>query len=196
VDNITKLLENYMFSNLAQITAKPRHAENADTRHDIRRHDPEQEHRSKKEKGEGHSTFDTYDNAVVSIDALRMFLENFLKSLTTGSAGENMNLPAQGFNAGNDNPEAPETPRPVDAQASRAASIYQTGAKTAPRTHMPVGKAPEQGPAIENEDVRRIHGLLRDTAVLLSRGIEYLTIEQRETFLDSLAAAVTKALNS
>ncbi len=195
-----------MFSNLAQIVAKPRHAENADTRHDIRRHDPEQEQRSKKEKGERHSTFDTYDNAVVSVEALRMFLENFLQSLTSGSAGENVNLSAQGFNtgfnaginAGNDNPNdnsGSETPRTVDAQASRAASVYQTGAKTAPRVRIPVGNAPAQGSLVDNEDVRRIHGLLRDTAVLQSRGIEYLTIEQRDTFLDSLAAAVAKALN-
>jgi hypothetical protein len=185
-----------MFSNLAQIvTAKPRHAENADTRLDIRRHDPEQEQRSKKEKREKGETFDTYDNAVVSIDALRVFLQNFLQSLTTGPGGENVNLSAQDFNAGNDNPDDSETPRPVDAQASRAASVYQTGAKTAPRKHIPVTEAPE-GPLLENEDVRRIHGLLRDTAVLTSRGIEYLTIEQRETFLDSLAAAVAKALDS
>ena len=188
-----------MFSNLAQIVTKPRHAENTDARLDIRRHDPEQEQGSKKDKREKGETFDTYDNAVVSIDALRVFLQNFLESLTSKSGDENVSLSAQGFNtrfnADNDNPAEDEAPRPLDAQASRAASIYQTGAKTAPRKYIPVTQAPE-GPLLENEDVRRIHGLLRDTAVLTSRGVEYLTIEQRETFLDSLAAAVAQALNT
>ncbi len=184
-----------MFSNLAQIVTKPRHAENADTRHDIRRHDPEQEQGAKKDKREQGSTFDTYDNAVVSVDALRVFLENFLASLTAPAAVAEVNLSAQGFNADDMTPDDDTPPRPVDAQASRAASVYQTGAKTAPRRHIPVTKPPED-PLLENADVRRIHGLLRDTAVLQSRGIEYLTIEQRETFLDSLAAAVAQALTN
>ena len=53
-----------------------------------------------------------------------------------------------------------------------------------------------QKPALENEDVRSIHSLLRDIGVLQTRGIEYLTIERNETFLASLAAAATKALQS
>ena len=195
MDNISKLLENYMFSNLANIASnKPRHAEDADARLDIRRHDPEQEQGSKRGKdGDKESGFDTYDNAVISVASLRVFLENFLQSLTTPTKNAEINLSAQGFNTEEHNNDS--TPRAVDAQASRVASVYQTGAKTAPRTPVQVS-TPDQEPLLENEEVRKIHGLLRDTAVLLSRGIEFVTIERDETFLDSLAAAVKKALNS
>lgn len=183
-----------MFSNLANIAPnRPRHAEDADARLDIRRHDPEQEQGSKKGKdGEEKSTFDTYDNAVISIASLRVFLENFLQSLSAPVKNADINLSAQGFNGDEQNEEP--APRHIDAQASRAASIYQTGAKTAPRTPVQIA-APDEEPLLENEDVRKIHGLLRDTAVLLSRGVDFLTIERDETFLDSLAAAVKKALN-
>jgi hypothetical protein len=194
MDNITKLLEKYMFSNLANlVTAKPRHAENTDARLDIRRHDPEQEKDSKKDRdGEKPGTFDTYDNAVISIASLRLFLENFLQSLTTPAKNENIDLSAQDFQT-DENTEL--SPRPVDAQASRAANIYQAGARTAPRVPVQVA-SPKEEPLLENEEVRKIHALLSDTAVLQARGVEFITIERAETFLDSLAAAVKKVLNT
>lgn len=192
-----------MFSNLAQILAtRPRHAENADARLDIRRHDPDQEKKHKDEEEEKKIGFDTYDNAVVSVDALRVFLENFLASLATPGArnlnNANTALPAQNFSSETQLPETPQE-KPHSAEASRAANVYQLGAKTAPRPRADVAPVqnnvnPDSENILPNEEVRIIHGLLRDITVLQARGIEYLTIEKEDTFLASLAAAVKKAL--
>jgi hypothetical protein len=200
VDNIGKLLENYMFSNLAHIlAARPRLAENADARLDIKRHDPDQEERKKKDgEEENKPRFDTYDNAVVSVDALRVFLENFLTSLggapTTPGTEERVALSTQGFGNSEGVHPGEQGTRPVSAQASHAANVYKTGAKTARPEIAPAPKATE--PMLENEDVRLIYRLIGDAVVLRSRGIEYLTIERSDTFLTSLAAAVDKALRS
>jgi hypothetical protein len=72
-----------MFSNFGNIfITRPRHAESTDTRLGIRRHDPEQEGRKKKDgERENEAIFDTDDSATVTVEALRIFLENFLKSL-------------------------------------------------------------------------------------------------------------------
>jgi hypothetical protein len=185
-----------MFSNLAQILSnRPRHAENSDTRQEIKRHDPDQERRKKDEKDDDKGVrFDTYDNAVISVSALRVFLENFLNSLTGNAAtgGEAIALSAQGFDAA-EGADATDH-KPQSAAASHAANVYQMAAKTARPTPVPVAKPAE--PLLGNEDVRTIHRLMNETLVLQSRGIEYLTIERGETFLASLAAAVAKALQS
>lgn len=181
-----------MFSNLGNIfVTRPRHAENTDTRLDIRRHDPEQERRQKKDGDtEQKPKFDTYDQATVSVDALRAFLENFLKSLINQQTGQDIRL------SGNTDSVRiqPEHAR-SDARASRAASMYQTAAHTAPRTAQSPMDATETDvpPSLDNEDVRTIHALLADLATLQVRRIEYLTIERGDTFLASLVAAVHKA---
>lgn len=184
-----------MASPLGQVfTVKPRQAESADARFDIRRHDPDQERKNKNhDDGEKKITFDTYDNAVVSVDALRAFLENFLNSLQKPDAQTNISLPENFTPPSGDETQA----KHVDAQASRAANLYKYAAKTAPRT-APVAPSPQEpsGPDLGNEDVRAIHRLLADITILQSRKIEYLTIEKNETFLASLSAAVTKAKNS
>ncbi len=186
-----------MTTNLGNIhNVKPRHAENADARFDIRRHDPDQERRRKEQdSGEKKITFDTYDNAVVSVDALRAFLENFLKSLHKPDTQKNMAAPAEKPEAA---PPAESPERAVSAQATRAASLYQSAAKTAPRAVPPPPAENKKSTQDElgNEDVRTIHRLLSDIAILQARRIEYLKIEKGETFLASLSAAVEKAKGS
>lgn len=182
-----------MFSGLVNIlSTRPRYAENADTRLEIKRHDPEQERRQKeKQEQEEKIGFDTYDNAVVSVESLRVFLQNFLQSVLDKSPASTM--PSDTAAPVSPNiPDAP-MPHPHAAEASHAASVYKTAAKTA----RPRMVTPEEAPQsiIDNDEIRMIYKLLNDTAVLRQRGVEFLTIERDDTFLQSLAAAVQKALN-
>ena len=89
-----------MFSTIGRIFSNqpPRQAENTDTRQDIQRHDPDFERRRKKRQSEKEEPFPE-DGATVSVEALRIFLENFLKSLSaqntfnTGSKPKIQNHP-------------------------------------------------------------------------------------------------------
>jgi hypothetical protein len=189
-----------MFSNFGNLfITRSRQAEHADTRLDIRRHDPDQEGRRKKDGApQENSAFDTDDNATVTIEALRVFLENFLVSLQPQkfdgkSDGGHKIIPPQ-----NHDPESAFRPH-TDGEAAKAAGVYQHVAqkvdRTAPHaTHTSDETAP---PSVElaAADIRAIHQLLADLKPLTERGIEYLVIERSDSFLGSLVAAVEKAKN-
>ncbi|MGB4107484.1 MAG: hypothetical protein WBK55_06785 [Alphaproteobacteria bacterium] len=184
-----------MFSNFGSIfNIRPRHAENTDARLDIRRHDPDQERRRKKDSEvQNNPGFETDDNATVTVEALRVFLLNFLESLQAPATGAATSAKIS--------PEAethvPETPAHTDGEAAKAADAYRHAAQK--KHHAPVTPPPAQAaPAIElaADDVRAIHRLLADLGPLAERGIEYLTIERGKSFLASLTAAVEKAKNS
>lgn len=169
-----------------------RHAENSDARLDIRRHDPDQQRRNKNQSGTNDkSKFNTYDDAVVSVDALRIFLENFLKTLTTPDGVDKTETKAQSFS----NDERTEA-KPVSANASRAASAYQTTSATTKNSAPPIEPTVEHStkPGLKNEEIKAIHALLTDIAALQARGVKFLTIERSDTFLMSLSIAVANAL--
>lgn len=187
-----------MFSALGQIIlGRPREAESTDARLGIRRHDPDQERRRKKEgEADGPSAFDTDDSATVSVEALRLFLENFLASLQTGAVED----APQMASAEIEMPPAPQrnAPRensPVAGQAAQAASAYQSSARATEKN----ADAPSAGamPAIKLEahEVRSIHSLLDDLTEISGHGVEFLTIGRSDTFLHSLEEAVQKIKN-
>jgi hypothetical protein len=181
-----------MFSSFGNIfITKPRQAENADTRLGIRHHEPDQERRKKEEKSEPVSVFDTDDSATVTVDALRAFLENFLKSMTAEKKdGGKFVAPEQ--------PQAPQNSAPAhhDGAAARAAGAYQHVAKKVDRTQTPeVPADADATPLLGAADIRTIYKLIEDLKPLSERGIEYLTIERSDSFLNSLVAAVEKAKN-
>jgi hypothetical protein len=196
-----------MVTNLGNIQTPPsRHAENADARLDIRRHDPEQEQRKKDERDTNKGpVFDTYDNAVISLDSLRVFLLNFLSSLIEIAQKNTHFKHDSALQAAEHSPDENQTAAQaaLPPQAARAASAYQSAARTAP----PVRSASlentdadasdnKREETLDNEEIREIHALLADIDRLMAKGIASITIEQDETFVKSLAAAVTKALNS
>lgn len=178
-----------MFTNLNQIPGMaPRHAENADTRQEIKRHDPDQEWRKQEEKeNDIQNPFDGEDHAVVTISALRVFLENFLKSLeaqtTSPSVAQNQ---AEMFV-----PEAPQKPA-ADTAASKAARAYQSTARVTEGPRFDNQAGAETQSILGGEDIRTIHVLLKDLADLAGRNVEFLQIEKNESFLQSLVAAVDK----
>ena len=197
-----------MVTNLGNIQTPPsRHAENADARLDIRRHDPEQEQRKKDERDTDKGpVFDTYDNAIISLDSLRVFLLNFLSSLIEIAQKNNgtINIPAgdralhsaEHADHGHQESVLPALP----PQSARAASAYQNAARAAPASRItapdPAGTSQTQSETLDNEEIREIHALLADIDRLMAKGVASITIEQNETFVKSLAAAVTKALQN
>lgn len=180
-----------MFTNLNQIPGMaPRHAENADTRQEIKRHDPDQERRKQEEKeNEIQNPLDGEDHAVVTISALRVFLENFLKSLE--ATGGQSAAPVQNV-APTPQSQAPQNFSGGDMAASKAAQAYKSTARVTegPQFDNQAGAATQS--ILGGEDIRTIHALLGDLATLAARNIEYLQIEKNESFLQSLVAAVAK----
>lgn len=180
-----------MFSNIPNLyTVRPREAERSDARLDIRRHDPDQE----KRKGHDHEKesgplFNEDDDAVVSIEALRVFLKTFLGSLEDKAA-------AQSFSRPQENPDVADD-KPAQGNAMMAASAYAHASETkahgrTPETSTP---APAQTAKLPAEEIRIIHRLLENLQALSGRGVESLRIDRGESFLLSLVAASEKALN-
>lgn len=184
-----------MFSGLVNmLTAKPRYAENADARQEIKRHDPEQERRKKDQQNEEEKIrFDTYDNAVVSVDSLRIFLQNFLQSMLEKITPVNAAQISPSIEKSNDSAFA--AAQLISAETSRAVNVYKTAAKTARPSVQEMHQESQKLP-LDNDEIRMIYKLLNETAVLQARGVEFLAIERDETFLKSLDAAVQKALRS
>ncbi|GJL85696.1 MAG: hypothetical protein DHS20C02_14710 [Micavibrio sp.] len=183
-----------MFSSVSSIFAtKPREAESTDTRLGIRRHDPDQEQPKRKKKDDEEATFfNEGDEATVSIEALQIFLENFLHSLleTTGMPAAPANNPAQ---------HTQKMPmKSHDGPAAHAANAYQsTSYAVNKETHF--DSAPGQNKVenldigLESHEVRMIYALLADLKILAQQNVQTLHIERGNTFLLSLAAAVEKS---
>ncbi len=203
-----------MFSGITNIfKVPPRQAENTDTRQEIRRHEPEYEQRKQgKRKKTPEELFSQSGSATVSVDALHVFLENFLKSqnavadrdFATASAAPEAAKPEEsgdpGFVAGLFKPPQAEEENPsaVSGAAAHAAQAYQSMARNAEdrnREHLLADASLEDGPEIvlSSSDVRVIHRLLGDLKQLEARDIHFLHIERSESFLDSLVEAVDKA---
>lgn len=182
-----------MFTSFANLyVGRPREAEHSDARLDIRQHDPDQE-RSKKERKDKDpdSLFNEDDIATVSVEALRVFLKNFLGSLEAdGTRGTAMPV-------ANDHTESPPTPQ-VQGRAARAASAYAHASETGAAGKYGDINAPAPPSAaslqLPSEDVRVIHKLLDDLKILSDRKIENLRIERGSSFLQTLVLATEKAL--
>ncbi|MGB4058467.1 MAG: hypothetical protein WBK77_10335 [Alphaproteobacteria bacterium] len=184
-----------MFSSFGNIfITPPRQAESADARLDIRRHDPDQENRRRKRDENSSDAFDgTEDSATVTVEALRLFLENFLKSLEpkkddgVGTLKADLIIPDQDSYA---------PPPVVDGAQARAAGVYRHVAQGVEKSAAPIVRPDNvSAPSVElgADDVRTIYKLIDDLKPLIERGITHVTIERGESFLGSLVRAVTMA---
>jgi hypothetical protein len=174
-----------MFNALGQIftPAPPRQAEHADTRQDIRRHDPEFERRRKKH----HET--TVDETpeqgtIIAVDALLMFLSAFIKNNPpTGTLNSTQTQNAE--------------PPPAASSAGRAASAYQNTASAGHKNQilLETTDTAAHGPemALSSADIRIMLQLIEDLKFLKSAQIEHLQLERAATFLQSLVDAVQNA---
>lgn len=188
-----------MFTALRNIfTRPPRQAESSDTRQEIRRQDPDQQRRKPKNNDRNEAKiFGDYDEATVSVKALRLFLKNLLKS-----AGAN---PQVGSSQKKETPVPPARPSPspeqrapeAESPAARAAGVYEAASRKEHSGGFSIDDTPAAPPAesvpLKSEEMRTIHALLADLQILSEKKVEYLRIERSETFLDSLVQAVEKA---
>lgn len=176
------------------ITGRPRETDPSDTRQDIRRHDPEQERKKQPRPEKEKLSFDIGDSASVSVEALRLFLENFLRSLEKdASAKTAAKIPAAPAQPQQTPPPTP----PAQGRAARAASAYRHvgNANRATSILDAAGAGDETAPAISlpASEVRTIHRLLEDLKILAAADVQQITVERGESFLQSLVNAVETA---
>lgn len=196
-----------MFSEINKLYGRPnRHAESADTRKDIKRHDPDIPTRVDDE--ETRKPFaDLQDDASVSVEALRAFLQNFVAGKTPPPP---QNEPQPEMvkitpNAESDTNETETAPAPeplpspipdIDPKTKAAMAAYRARSG-APAPTPPASRSPQIDAAVDMlgaEDVREIYSLLDDLKTLSDRGVQTLTIVPRATFLDGLRDAARLAL--
>jgi hypothetical protein len=173
-------------------TTPNRHAESTDTRQAIGRHEPDQQRRRTPREDEPGDLFDLDDEAYVSVESLRLFLENYKRTQdvqTVDAATENKGR------AGADTPmpidQKPLTTAPYAAQAAKA---YESMAKAA-KPEISADSAANQGAGASSAggaDFSTVDRLLADLDLLALAGVETLHIQRAVNFLVSLLNAVER----
>lgn len=191
-----------MLYNLGRIISNlPRQAEHADTRQAIRRHDPEQERRKKKDRAASKDTWED-DSAVVSIAALKAFLENLVErpksdfsDVAQQSPTEYSAPEAQADDDTDARGKSPPAVPDATAYASRAyAHAAETSAQQEEQKKMRHDKnAASAAGHLSSEDLQIAHKLLKDIRFLEKEGIETLRITRNASFMDSLYQAIAFA---
>lgn len=177
------------------IKGQNRHAESSDTRQEIQRHDPDQQRRSKNKRDQEEDEFQDDSIGMIAVEALSLFLRNFLKSLEDNKdEGNSEDKPAP-------RAQAPQTSQTdalrTSSRAAMAAHAYRHVAQAGQKTSL-LGDNKREAPAIKLDasDVRAIHDVLEDLKTLQDKHIEYVHIERDESFLQSIITAVNAAKNS
>lgn len=185
-----------MFSQLGPLFKTTlRQAEQADTRLQIRRE--EKENQGKKQDFE-ETADDTSalweDSTEVSVGALRTFLVEFLKS-RGDSAPEIAETGDE--NTSIMNSLTPETRPPASNVAARAVKAYssmQAQNYGPPPVPAPPPEAPREEVDLVSllaaDELRTIHVLIAELDILARKGVQTLTIEKADSFLQALVEAV------
>lgn len=182
-----------MFSQLGPLFKTTlRQAESADTRLEIRRDEKQGQGRKNDYEDSQDDTSALWeDSATVSVEALRTFLMEFLKTRgletpsVTGEMAENT-LP----------PLTPEYRPPANSTAARAVKAYAASSSSTP-SYVPQPPAEEKTETVDlasllrADELRTIHVLIAELDQLARRGVTLLTIEKADSFLESLVTAVT-----
>ncbi|MFN3700765.1 MAG: hypothetical protein ACK4VI_04490 [Alphaproteobacteria bacterium] len=199
-----------MLNRLGSIIKLPfRQAENTDTHQYIRR----QERDSQKQKHSDYAeddTTDLYDDAVLSLDALELFLKTLQKSAEEKSflgVSQQITQPKKQISKTENVKSSAQNP-----DIHQALSAYSHAAETSPnRRASGLGNGQEangfdglnalfaQDSPQDSQDrlsAEQIISMLKDIAVLKSRGQRDIRIERADTFLKSILTAIEKALQS
>ena len=175
-----------------------RHAQSSDTRQDIKRHDPEQERRRKKD-GQRPLT-QGEESAELSIEALIAFLDNITQKpahdfshVASDGAGEELQTP--------DTPPAPPSAGAQNSQAIYARRAYGHAAETAPRAQtLPRTQQPTQhnpsGPRLSQHDAALAAVMLKNLKTLRQRGVTQITFHKNGDFMQSLQSAIQELLSA
>lgn len=185
-----------MFSQLGPLfKTHLRQAEKSDARLEIRR-DEKQEHGKKQEFEEpdtgGGDLWE--DSTAVSVEALKAFLIQFLKS-----RGDDVPEASAVPEASEILTQTPEYRPPVNNRAAQAVRAYssmaaQHGAMPPPPPPSPPETEKAQSVDLVSllaaDEVRTMHVLITELDALSRRGVQTLTIEKADTFLEALVLAV------
>ena len=194
-----------MFSELGQIfTMQPRLAEGTDTRQALQRHDPDQQRRRQNKREQGDNTLDDFSDTVVSVQALKIFLEKYIQGQNAQSTA---NTQHNHKRRASDIQNTPQTQPELDlgtkqnnmqsAHAARAAAIYQSTDQSQQRKDVLLETTDQgQGPEFDLSaaDIRSVHIMMEKIDRLIAYKVEYLRIQRRETFIDSLMETIDQAL--
>lgn len=185
-----------MFSNLGPLFKTTfRKAETNDTRLHIPHEERDNPNRNKEESEKEKEGTVWEDDMSVSLEALRTFLINFLKTLP---GGEDL---AQ-FEANRQQQESikkrpPQSVKPTSTHNAKAVRAYQSMASKVEENRDMTGSSPlkerERVPLaalLKSKELRDIHGLIDDLEGLKRQGVEQLHIKKADTFLEALQNAV------
>lgn len=171
-----------------------RQTEHGDARMELQRREFDDDRRGKKRKSPAEFD-DLQDDMFVSVQALALFLENFLKSVTE--------KPKKSFDAASDpaikteDQKAPAAPQNTAMPNARAAKAYQQTAQQSSGNLLDTadhGAETHIGETLDTEDIRLIHSILSDLKTLENQGVENLHIIRGESFLQSILSATKTAL--
>ncbi len=187
-----------MFSQLgALFKTTLRQAEQADARLQIRREEKENPGKKQDFEEEPVDTSALWeDSTQVSVEALRTFLVEFLKGRGE-SPPEEITTPVD-ENTSIMSGLTPEYRPPVTNRAARAVKAYSSmqvqnyGLPPAPPPPVPEETTEDVDlvSLLKADELRTIHVLIAELDLLARRGIQTLTIEKADTFLESLVLAV------
>ena len=182
-----------MFSQLGPLFKTVfRNTEHADARLEIRR-DEKRDGRRKtefEEHADDNSMWE--DSTDVSVEGLKVFLNNFVR----GMDGHEKNTAPSGIENAQDISPAPAHLEPTNTTTARAIGAYQSMAQKSGSAAPPVIPAEKTSADVDlmhAQDVRVIYKLIEDLEIISARGVQTLTIQRANTFLESLANAVVLA---
>lgn len=131
----------------------------------------------------------------MSIEALRSFLINFLKTLPGGEDLAQFESKRQEEEIARQRP--PQTSRPTNTHNAKAVRAYQSMAMHADQKkdteEEGLKSEASQEPTadlLKSKELRDIHALIDDLEVLKRASIDQLHIQKAETFLDALKNSV------
>lgn len=168
-----------------------RKTEESDTHQYIQRHDPEF-HKKKKDDSEGGFKDPYEDLTNVSVQALIAFLEGLLdRQPTTHQTNDD----AKNITESRTYDYRP----PVDPAHAKAMNAYQTRSGDAPRTPPTTPENADSNKpqtaldkAAQALDQNALKSTIRDLHNLMERGINHITLERGDGFLESIQNAVAK----
>jgi hypothetical protein len=185
-----------MYTNVQTYTQTPRHAEHADTRNHLERHDANQQGRKRKQRNPKDNQEGTLNATIISVRALLSFLDTLLTSRTSGPLTDKTQPLDYKIQQELDLNQDDAPPRMVSSQAARAAALYSSASKTRRNTVLlETTDQAEKGPEIDLSaaDMRTVDHLRNELKQLSARNIETLEIHRASNFLASLQNAINAA---
>lgn len=186
-----------MFQTIAQQPqATARHAEQGDARMVLQRRE-EEEGRRRQQKDRGNKDVLSNDEASVSVESLKVFVDNLLRAHESRTERETA-LMGQALQE----TLIKTSPKANSAMPSAiAAKAYASASRTARRVPAMetavVNPAPQPAGAarLSASEKAEITKIQENLAQLMERGVETLAIQRGETFLGSLLQSSENALN-